>query len=217
MLIINHLIVGYNVPCVNPISFEIDAPGVYGIIGPNGSGKSTFLKTIIGLIPQISGTFEVVSLHKRAYVPQAHTVNRYFHLSLRDFVLQGYGPHDKETKSEYEKADMYLKEWQLTEQMNKCFHELSGGQKTRAMIVRALISNPDMICLDEPLTSLDSCCQLQLMETLSHLAQHQKKYILISDHHLEKFKNFVNGWLEFTKHHDDTVSSVQYVKSHLIN
>lgn len=207
MLIIDHLIVGYNAPCTNPIMLTIDKPGIYGIIGPNGSGKSTFLKTILGLNAKLAGTYQVNALTKFAYVPQHHTVNRYFHLSLKDFVKQGYGPQP----SNADAAEQYIKEWQLSEQQHKCFHELSGGQKTRAMIIRALVSKPELICLDEPLASLDSCCQQQLMTTLADLVKYDNTYVLLSDHHLDKFEKLMNGWIEFIKHHDDKVSSVTYL------
>lgn len=210
MLIIDHLTVGYNVPCIDPISLTIQIPGIYGIIGPNGSGKSTFLKTIVGLNPPISGKCQLINLPNHAYVPQYHTVNRYFHLSLRDFVLQGCGPYKNNDTCAC--VDHYIKDWQLSEQTKKCFHELSGGQKTRAMIIRALISNPDIISLDEPLASLDNCCQLQLMETLHALVKKGKKYIFISDHHLGKFKMFITAWLEFSKQHDANLASINYIQ-----
>lgn len=210
MLIIDHLVIGYNAPCVYPISFTIKKPGIYAIVGPNGSGKSTLLKTLVGLIAPLSGTFQISSPNKSAYVPQAHSVNKYFHLSLRDFVMQGYGPTTTQTHKDDEKIDSYLKEWQLSAHVKKCFHELSGGQKTRAMIVRALIAQPNILFLDETLASLDSCCQKQLMETLNSLVTNHQTYIFIVDHHLDKFKDFITGWIEFTKHHDDAYAKVTF-------
>lgn len=205
----DNMVVGYDKPCVHPISFNITSPGIYAIVGPNGSGKSTFLKTLVGLIPMLSGSFKIAHIEKSAYVPQSHTVNKYFHLSLRDFILQGYGPNCQVTPNEEEKISKYIDEWQLSEQTKKCFHELSGGQKTRAMIVRALVSEPQIIFLDEPLASLDSCCQMQLMQTLFSLVKNNNRFVFIVEHHLDKFTNLITNTLEFIKHHDDPCASMR--------
>ncbi len=202
----HNLMVGHKNPCTHPISFTIQKPGMYALIGPNGSGKSTFLKTLVGLIQPISGNFEISADRKLSYVPQAHAVNQYFHLSMYNFIVQGYGPKFKETEEIQETVKKFAEIWQLSDQMSKCFHELSGGQKTRAMIIRALISQPNLLFLDEPLASLDSCCQEQLMNALADLIKTQNACVIIADHHLEKFQHLITGHVMFEKRHDDALT-----------
>jgi len=204
----NKLSVGYKTPCTHPVTFSINKPGIYALIGPNGSGKSTFLKTLVGLIKPICGEFYIHPHRKITYVPQLHTVNPFFHLTMKDFILQGFGPSFKTVPKIIDKISSYTKNWQLENQLNKCFHELSGGQKTRTMIVRALISEPNTIFLDEPLASLDPCCQEQLMETLANLIISHKACIVLADHHLEKFNHLVNGRIVFEKKHDDALTHI---------
>lgn len=215
----NQLVVGYpnKKPLTNPFSGEISSPGIYAIIGQNGCGKSTLLKTWLGLIKPLKGN---VLLHDApiptahdlsqgiAYVPQFHAVNRYFHISVCDFIKQGKGPNYPFTNKDISEINSLLTEWQLAGYENRSFHELSGGQKTRAMIIRAVLSKPKMLFLDEPLASLDACCQQQLIETLENLTQENKVCVFIVDHHLESFNAYITQKIKFTRKHDQEISSV---------
>ncbi len=213
------LVVGYphKKPLTNPFSGEITAPGIYAIIGQNGCGKSTLLKTWLGLIKPLNGSIllndaPIPTEHNItqgiAYVPQFHTVNRYFHISVSDFIKQGKGPNYSFTTKDLNEINSLLTEWQLNGYGNRSFHELSGGQKTRAMIIRAVLSKPKMLFLDEPLASLDSCCQQQLIETLETLTQENKVCVFIVDHHLENFSSYITQKIKFTRKHDQEISSI---------
>ncbi len=214
-----HLVVGYpqKKPLTNPFSGEITAPGIYAIIGQNGCGKSTLLKTWLGLIKPLSGTVllndaPIPTEHNItqgiAYVPQFHAVNRYFHISVNDFIKQGKGPNYSFSEKDINEINSLLTEWQLNGYGNRSFHELSGGQKTRAMIIRAVLSKPKMLFLDEPLASLDTCCQQQLIETLETLTQENKVCVFIVDHHLENFSGYITQKIQFTRKHDQEISSI---------
>ncbi|MBX9837243.1 MAG: ATP-binding cassette domain-containing protein [Silvanigrellaceae bacterium] len=215
----SNLVVGYpnKKSLTNPFSGEITFPGIYAIVGQNGCGKSTLLKTWLGLIKPLKGSVlfhdaPIPTEHNIsqgiAYVPQFHAVNRYFHISVCDFIKQGKGPHYHFTEKDHQEIINLLSEWQLSGYENRSFHELSGGQKTRAMIVRAIISKPKMLFLDEPLASLDVCCQQQLMDTLEELAHEHKVCIFIVDHHLENFKSYITKKISFTRKHDQEISTV---------
>ncbi|WP_148697766.1 metal ABC transporter ATP-binding protein [Silvanigrella aquatica] len=215
----NQLVVGYShKKClINPFSGEVTQPGIYAIMGQNGCGKSTLLKTWLGLLRPVSGSVylndaPIPTEHNIsqgiAYVPQFHAVNRYFHISVQDFIKQGRGPQYKFAENDYHEITNLLSEWQLSGYENRSFHEMSGGQKTRVMIVRAIISKPKILFLDEPLASLDICCQQQLMDTLEELTQAHKVCVFIVDHHLENFKNYLTTRFYFTRKHDQEISSV---------
>lgn len=208
ILSVKDLVVGHHEKCTHPISFAITTPGIYAFTGQNGSGKSTFLKTIVGLVPKISGQFNFAPHKKIAYVSQISSVNKYLHLSLKDFIIQGYGPKFSMTPQISDEIEEYARKWQLLDLMEKCFHELSSGEKTRAMVIRAFVAKPDVIFLDEPLANLDSCCQEQLMNAFANLAQEKKVCIFIADHHLNAFNSLVNHWFVFEKHHNDPLTHV---------
>ncbi|RDB36484.1 metal ABC transporter ATP-binding protein [Spirobacillus cienkowskii] len=213
------LVIGYpqKASLIHPFSGEISEPGIYAILGQNGCGKSTLLKTWLGLIRPMAGSVlindaPIPTVHNISqgigYVPQSHAVNKYFHITVLDFIKQGRGPQYRFTAKDIEDIEALLSEWQLAGYQNRSFHELSGGQKTRAMIVRAILSCPKMLFLDEPLASLDTCCQQQLMDTLEQLACDHKVCIFIVDHHLENFKNYLTRSIAFTRKHDQTRSTV---------
>ncbi|MES2615111.1 MAG: ABC transporter ATP-binding protein [Bdellovibrionota bacterium] len=213
-----NLEIGYNGrSLVYPFCGEISTPGIYAILGQNGCGKSTLLKTWLGLIPPKNGK---ITLHNTplsnhhgisqgiAYVPQFHMVNKYFHISVSDFIRQGFGPNHKLTESDTLNISQLLEDWQLAGYANKSFHELSGGQKVRCMLVRAILSNPKLLFLDEPLASLDICCQQQLMDTLEDLVTKKQVFVFMVDHHFENHAQYITARMTFHRHHDDSMCSV---------
>lgn len=214
--------IGYNDKnnLIYPCSGEISKPGIYAILGQNGCGKSTLLKTWLGLLPPLHGTITLQNSplpHHHdisqgiAYVPQFHTVNKFFHISVFDFIKQGFGPHHTHTKQDKLHIEQLLSDWQLSGYLHRSFHELSGGQKVRCMLVRAIVSNPKLLFLDEPLASLDVCCQQQLMDTLQSLVTNKHIYVFMIDHHFERYSRYITGKILFQKHHDDTLSTVKVV------
>ncbi len=217
------LVLGYSkqTPLNIPFSGEILNSGIYPILGQNGCGKSTLLKTWLGLIPPIHGGLERndKSLEPEksltqgvSFVPQFHNVNKYFSISVFDFVAQGFGPDFSSKLSEKQKNKIHehLKEWQLSGFENTSFHELSGGQKTRALVVRAFLSHPKILFLDEPLASLDSCCRDRLMEKLYLLSQKSHMCVLLVDHHLDKFQKYFTKTIRFEKNHDENISQISF-------
>ncbi len=216
-----NLEIGYkNTPSlIYPSSGEINRAGIYAVLGSNGCGKSTLLKTWLGLVPPRSGQvkLETASMqadnnsisHGIGYVPQFHTVNKYFHICVFDFIKQGFGPTHTLTPADKLNITQFLKDWQLAGYENKSFHELSGGQKVRCMLVRAIVSHPKILFLDEPLANLDSCCQQQLMDTLEYLVIKKQVCVLMVDHHFENFTKYISAKIVFHKSHDEERSSVR--------
>ena len=205
----------------DPFSGALETSGVYAISGPNGSGKSTLLRTWLGLQAPRSGRVTLLGCTPArahsvsegiSYVPQSHKVNQFFHLTVSDFIRQGFGPRAA-TVAEERRVSELLEKWQLEADANRSFHVLSGGQKTRAMVARATASIPRILFLDEPLASLDSCCQQLLMDGLHELA-HPKTgtgvCVVMVDHHFGPFERHLSGRMEFHRGHDREVCSVTF-------
>jgi ABC-type Mn2+/Zn2+ transport system ATPase subunit len=106
--------------------------------------------------------------------------------------------------------DSLLEQWQLKGYGHKSFHELSGGQKTRCLVIRALVSEPRLLFLDEPLANLDACCAKQLMDTLLDFTKSKKICVIIADHHLSEFSDSIRQYISFERHHDALLSHIQF-------
>lgn len=161
------------------LNLLVESGQFLGIIGPNGGGKTTFLKLLLGFLKPSSGVIRLDSYRptearkKMAYVPQVLRFDRDFPLSLKELVLQGrlshlpwYGFFSKEDQTAaYEAIDKVG----LSEFMHTPFSALSGGQAQRAIIARAIASNPDLLILDEPTASVDSYAQARIYDLLRQL------------------------------------------------
>lgn len=216
-----NLVVGYHTkhPLTYPFSGAVSKAGIYAITGQNGCGKSTLLKTWLGLQDPLAGgvylhgaPLNPKKLKGVAYVPQFHSVNRFFHISVANFVKQGFGPHHVSTPSDDAQVDALLQQWQLGDYRNRSFHLLSGGQKVRCLVARALISKPQILFLDEPLASLDNCCRKQLMDTLKQLVETQSVCVFMIDHHFDNYANYIESRIDFQREHDNETATVSFFR-----
>ncbi len=181
------------------VNIEIGTGESVGIIGPNGGGKTTLLNLIMGFITPTVGTIEVfgqspgIQSKKIAYVPQNLRFDRQFPISVMELVLTGrlsrlpwYGVYRKEDK---EAALAALEKVNLAGLSQRSFGTLSGGQMQRALIARALASEPSLLLLDEPTASVDSKAEADIYELIASL---QKKLtILMVTHDLRASIEYV--------------------------
>jgi|688.fasta_scaffold165549_2 zinc transport system ATP-binding protein len=180
------------------------APGEFvGIIGPNGGGKTTLLKLILGFIKpsigkvQVFGASPQSALAQIAYVPQNLRFDRQFPISVMELVLSGrlsklpwhgfFHPKDKEA------AALALKKVGLLSFADASFGTLSGGQAQRALIARALVSEPNLLLLDEPTASVDAQAQAEIHQILQSLRGSMT--ILMVTHDLNAAVNLVQSML----------------------
>ncbi len=188
------------------VTIEAEDKGVLTILGPNGAGKTSFLKCIMGMNKWISGTSElegrdIASMsakeitHHIAYVPQMKGAS--FDYSVKEMVMMGRASHIRIYESPGEKdreiVDGYMEKLGISGLAERRFNTLSGGEMQMAIIARALVSEPSILILDEPESSLDYSNQLKVLDLITELSQemlcvintHYPEHALrISDHTL---------------------------------
>ncbi len=181
-------------------SVSINEGEFISIIGPNGGGKTTFLKLIMGFLRPHSGLVAIYNTTAGqarqliGYVPQVLHLDRYFPISLFEVVLSGrlsktawYRSYTKEDKQ----AAMHWIEFAgLIPFINQSFGSLSGGQAQRALIARALVSDPKLLLLDEPTACVDTQAEDDIQRMLRNLKD--KMTILMVTHDLEEIIDHVH-------------------------
>lgn len=159
------------------ISLEIPAGSLVAIFGPNGGGKTTLLKLIAGLLEPWSGTVEVLGApagreaRRIAYVPQAELVDWSFPVSVWDVVMMGRFPRlgvgRRPAAADREAVTDALERVGMADRRSSQIGALSGGQRRRAFLARAIAAEPDLYLLDEPVTGVDVTTQEDLMALLA--------------------------------------------------
>ena len=186
---IRNLWAGYNgKPVLEAISFQVDRGDMVGIIGPNGSGKSTLIKTILGLVKPMRGEVLVLGRdgtperHLVGYTPQTELVDWDFPVTVFDVALMGRysrrGLFRRTTKEDREAADASLELVKIFDLRDRLIGELSGGQRRRVLLARAMAHNPELLLLDEPMAGLDATAQHQLLDLLDELRANGATVIL---------------------------------------
>jgi ABC-type Mn2+/Zn2+ transport system ATPase subunit len=174
---------------IENITFRAAQGERIAIIGPNGAGKSTLIKAILGLIRYQSGAITVKGdLQKLGYVPQHEDVNWNFPVTVGDVVMMGclrqIGRFRRPTRAHWQHVDAALEQVGMAAFRDRQVGELSGGQRRRVFIARALAMKADILLLDEPFTGVDASAQTDLMDVLDHLNMGGLT-ILLSTHDLD--------------------------------
>ncbi len=171
---ISNLILGYNgKPVLPELNLNIHQGDFLGVVGPNGAGKSTLLKALLGLIKPLSGRINCSKKIRFGYVPQRESLDELFPLTVRDIVgmarypLTGLlGRIRPEDRTAVENA---LHKLGITHLRDVQFRDISGGQKQRTLIARALATEPDILILDEPTNGMDLKSECAIMEVIRSL------------------------------------------------
>jgi zinc transport system ATP-binding protein len=179
---------------VNLNIFEKD---FIGVIGPNGGGKTTLLKGILGLLKPVKGTIKFgenrsIDHSPFGYLPQVRHIDKKFPITVFDVVRSGAILHRNLFKSlneEKKRAEELLAEMGIPNIRNKAIGELSGGQMQRVFLCRALISDPELLILDEPDTFVDNRFEGELYEKLKHL--NEKLAIILVSHDIGTISAYV--------------------------
>jgi ABC-type Mn2+/Zn2+ transport system ATPase subunit len=158
------------------IDLAIPRGSLVAVFGPNGGGKSTFLKLVSGLLRPWSGRVEVlgarpgVAARRVAYVPQAELVDWSFPVCVWDVVMMGrypvMGPIRRPGAADREAVERALELVGMADRSRSQIGALSGGQRRRAFLARAIAADPELYLLDEPVTGVDVTTQEDLMALL---------------------------------------------------
>ena len=178
---------------VDGINFRVRKGEIFGFLGPNGAGKTTTLNILAGLSLPSSGvaiiagqdvTKHPIGCKKRLGIATQDS-NFDHHLNIKDnlfFVGLLYGISRKELKKRVEAALQWAK---LENYRKKRFHQLSGGMQRRLVVARAMLSDPEIILLDEPTTGLDPQSRRQVWEYIKDLKE-KGKTVLLTTHYMEE-------------------------------
>jgi zinc transport system ATP-binding protein len=151
------------------------------IVGPNGGGKTTLIKLILGLLSPDQGTIRIFGLKPEearlriGYVPQYANYDPHFPISVRDVVLMGRlggSLRGKYSSTDRELAFAALEKTGLADLAGRSFASISGGQRQRTLIARALASGGEILILDEPTANIDHESEVRFFDLLQELNQH---------------------------------------------
>ena len=179
---------GYDsTPVIENLSFEVNAGDYLCIVGENGSGKSTLMKTLLGLIPPLSGTIRTgdgLKKNEIGYLPQQTIVQRDFPASVKEVVQSGcqgrmgkrffYGVEERKL------AKDNMMRMGIFSMRHRCYRELSGGQQQRVLLARALCATRKILLLDEPVSGLDPKVTLEMYRLIQELNKDGITIVMIS-------------------------------------
>ncbi len=180
---------------IDSLSCTLEAGTVVGLIGPNGSGKSTFLKAVLNLLPyrgsvhysgqDLTGVSAKARAHWLAYLPQDGEV--IWPISVEDVVMLGRAPYRSglapPSEADAAAVEAALVAMDLLAVRKRSARMLSGGERSRVLMARALAQQTPVLLADEPTTGLDPAHQISLMETFRAMAR-EGKTVLASLHDL---------------------------------
>jgi zinc transport system ATP-binding protein len=194
---IKNLTVRYDsVKALDDVSFSINQNDFLGIIGPNGAGKSTLFSCMLGLLQNYEGEIKFFSqdikkskkyLKEIGYVPQKPIFEKNFPATVKEVVRMGLPRNVPEKR-----VDEVLQQVWIHELANRRIGELSGGQQQRVFIAKALVSEPKILILDEPVTGIDASSTEIFYSILRDLNQNQNITIIWSSHDLDAVNKLAN-------------------------
>lgn len=182
-------------------TFSIPTSTICALVGINGSGKSTLFKAIMGLVPLARGTVSILGTpagktlarNTVAYVPQNEEVDWNFPVLVEDVVMMGRYGHmgflRRASAEDKRKVDEALERVNMQDYRHRQIGELSGGQKKRVFLARALAQEGQVILLDEPFTGVDVTTEDAIIELLKSLRD-EGRVMLVSTHNLGSVPQF---------------------------
>ncbi len=190
-----HVTVSYG---ARPVLWDADARFPAGalsaVVGPNGSGKSTLLKACMGLVPLETGSVSILgrpasaALERVAYVPQSEEVDWDFPVTVREVVEMGRyrsaGWMRRLRPDDRNAVDAALERVGMTRYADRQIGRLSGGQRKRVFIARALAQDAEVLMLDEPFAGVDARTEAEILQLLADLRDRHGRSVILVHHDL---------------------------------
>ncbi|MBB6180667.1 manganese/iron ABC transporter ATP-binding protein [Pseudorhizobium flavum] len=200
---VNDITVAYRngLTALRHASFTVPKGTITALVGVNGAGKSTLFKAIMGFVPLTNGSVEILGMPARdalrrnlvAYVPQAEEVDWNFPVLVEDVVMMGRYGHMNflriPSRRDHDMVTEALRRVNMLEYRKRQIGELSGGQRKRVFLARALAQEGQIILLDEPFTGVDVTTEEQIIELLKSLRD-EGRIMLVSTHNLGSVPDF---------------------------
>lgn len=171
---------------LDDVTFSVRSGSMTAVIGPNGSGKTTLVRAVLGLVDADRGTVRLFGgdrkemRHRIGYVPQRFEFDRSFPMTVREFLDLARRPTTATEHIAHTIREVGLP----TSVLSKRIGTLSGGQLQRVLIAQAILNNPDLLVLDEPITGIDVTGEEAVMHVLNHLKETHGTTIILVSHDL---------------------------------
>ncbi|WP_346934609.1 ATP-binding cassette domain-containing protein [Clostridium sp.] len=187
---------------VDNLSFSIEEPGVFGLLGTNGAGKTTTIRMMLGMLKKDSGTItwneSTYNSNKVSTGYLAEERGIYSKFTVLDQLIY-FGELKGMTRKEALKSiDFWLERLEATEYKNKRAEQLSKGNQQKIQFIAALISNPEVLILDEPLSGLDPV-NTDLFKEIIKEEISRGKYIIMSSHQMSTIEEFCENLVILNK------------------
>ena len=184
------------------VNLSLEGGDFFGLIGPNGGGKTTLLLLILGVLEPSHGSIRLFGKDPKetrkmaGYIPQEVSSNVTFPISVLDVVLMGLssrrGMFHPYTGEDRKKALTVIEELHLTGLVDRHIGELSGGQRQKVLLARALVSDPEILFLDEPTASIDATGQNEIYEYLKMLND-RGTTIVLTTHNVGAISTYIKS------------------------
>jgi len=178
---------------LNGVSLEVDEGEFFGLLGPNGAGKTTFINILVGLVKKTGGEarvfgHDVEDDYREArdaigLAPQEYNVDRFF--PIREVLVHKAGYHGVPKDTAQDRADEVLRTVGIYDKRDTRFHWLSGGMKRRFMLARAMVTDPDLLILDEPTAGVDVQLRHDLWDIINRMNEGGTT-VLLTTHYIEE-------------------------------
>jgi zinc transport system ATP-binding protein len=180
-----------------PIDIELRAGEFWAVIGRNGSGKTSWLRTLLGLLPPVSGRVQTPNGGTRlSYLPQKSAFEEHYPVLVRDVVSMGtergwsfLGRVRRERALEVKQA---LSEMGVSSLADRPFRQLSEGQKQRVLLARVAASGADLAILDEPTSAMDAVAEREAFTLLDALRKRHGMTVVVVSHYLGLVQRFAD-------------------------
>jgi len=163
---------------LDQVSLEVAAGEIVTLIGPNGAGKTTLIRVLLGVLASDSGTVERRPGLRIGYVPQRFEADPVLPLTVARFLVLG------SKRPAPQALTRALEETGIAELRSTPLHALSGGELQRALLARAVLRDPDLLILDEPVQGVDFSGQLDLYDLIGRLKREYRCGVLMVSHDL---------------------------------